>query len=280
MRVSELLHVSHGVWRAPEAVDDLVGRSAALLDGCAPNTVIAGITAARLHGLWLPQLGDGDEPVDVIVHPEVRRPSARSSSRRAAVNARRRILAPADLTTLTGLPVTSEARTWFDLAAILQPPDLVAAGDSALRGDATLDELAAVVVRARNCPGVIRARAALPHLDARSRSRPESVLRFGLVSRGLPKPAVNRAVHNERGEWLGEPDLHYEDARLAIEYNGAVHAEVSRMRGDMTRGVDVIGGGWLLVTAGPTEVFRRIDAFAGVIARLRTERMRGASFGR
>jgi hypothetical protein len=158
----------------------------------------------------------------------------------------------------------------------LPVPDLVAAGDSALRGAATLTEMESIVVNSRKCPGVVRARAALPYLDARSRSRPESHLRFGLVSRGLPMPAVNIAIYNDYGEWLAEPDLHYEDARLAIEYNGALHAAVPRMRKDLTRGLDVLGGGWLSMAVGPVEVFQRMDQLAGLVRRVRTERVRRA----
>lgn len=113
----------------------------------------------------------------------------------------------------------------------------------------------------------------MPFLDARSRSRPESHLRFGLVSAGLPRPDVNEPIFNDHGEWLAEPDLSYKDARLAIEYNGALHAGRDRMRRDMTRGIDVIDGKWWSMPVGPVEVFQRMDRLAGVIRRLRQERL-------
>lgn len=270
--MSDLVHLSYGVWRPAETVTDLTGRAAALLSGCAESTVIAGSTAARLYGLWLPD-SCAEDRVEVIVHPELPTPSARCGSRRAAVRARRRIVSAAEVTTSFGLPITTEARTWFDLASVLELPDLIALGDSALRGTATLTEMATIIGRSCNCPGVVRARRALPFLDARSRSRPESLLRYGLVSRGLPTPQVNRPIYNDQGEWLAEPDLHYDDARLAIEYDGAAHAELRRKRADMTRGLDVLGGGWLSLSVGPTEVFRRMDQVVYVIGRLRAERL-------
>ena len=47
------------------------------------------------------------------------------------------------------------------------------------------------------------------------------------------------AIYSDVGEWLAEPDLSYDEARLALEYNGADHAKVERMRRDITRELDV-----------------------------------------
>ncbi len=268
--VSELIKVTHGVWRRPETVEDLVARAAAILSACPPGTVVSGLTAARLHGLWLPP-GRIESRIEVIIHAEVPVPAARCASRRPELRARRRRLHPGETVSLDGLAITTEARTWFDLASILSLPDLVALGDSALRGTATTDELEWIVRRAGHRPGVIRARAALPLLDRRSRSRPESHLRVALVTRGLPQPAVNVAIRDRFGGWLAEPDLSYDDVRLAIEYNGAEHADVDRLRSDMTRGVDVIGSGWRSLSVGPVQVFHRPDQLAALVSQLRAD---------
>ena len=52
------------------------------------------------------------------------------------------------------------------------------------------------------------------------------------VSAGLPKPAVNMPIHRPGGGWLAEPDLSYDDVRLAIEYNGIDHADAQPLAGD------------------------------------------------
>ena len=152
-------------------------------------------------------------------------------------------------------------------------PDLVAAGDSALRSGADEHELVTVVSRAAHRRGVRRARAALPLLDARSRSRPESHLRYAIVGAGLPRPAVNAAIFSAHGQWLAEPDLSYEDVRLALEYNGADHAEQRRMRRDITRELDMRHrGGWETLVFGPTEVFARPDEIPLLVREVRRER--------
>jgi very-short-patch-repair endonuclease len=93
------------------------------------------------------------------------------------------------------------------------------------------------------------------------------------VSAGLPAPAVNEPIFSSLGEWLCEPDLSYDDVRLAIEYNGALHADLQRMRRDMTRAVDITyRGGWQTIAFGPAEVFAHPDLIGSVVGHLRRER--------
>lgn len=266
----ELERVSHGLWRSPGTVDDLAGRCAALLQVMPRDTVVAGVTAARLHGLWLP---DGPvEPIELIVHDETKLPRAIGHSRRREVRARRRTVHPTEVVTCHDLPATSPERTWCDLGEALSMPDLVAAGDSVLRGTCDVAALQAVLARAHRRRGVVRARAALPLLDARSRSRPESHLRYVLLAAGLPPPEVNTPIFSPRGEWLAEPDLHYPKARLALEYNGAEHAQPDRMRRDITRDLDYQWEGWRVITFGPAQVFKRPDQVASLVRSVLLER--------
>ena len=212
----QVARISRDVWLpAPIAAEEAT-RWAALLTALPAGSVLSGRTAAALHGLWLAAGGDD---VDVTVPVEGGpRPAA---PRRRGVSAHRRRLGAGDRTERAGIPVTSLARTWLDLAGELVLPDLVAAGDSALRAAAEQVELAARVACCGPRRGVRLARRALPLLDPRSRSRPESHLRVALAAAGLPAPLVNEAVYGEHGDWLAEPDLAYPVARLAVEYQGA-----------------------------------------------------------
>jgi len=100
-------------------------------------------------------------------------------------------------------------------------------------------------------------------------------LRYAIVNAGLPKPAVNEPIHTPTGEWLAEPDLSYDDVRLALEYNGADHAEPRRMRRDITRELDVVHrGGWQSITFGPAEVFGRPDCIPRIVRQVRADRAR------
>lgn len=233
------VRVAYGVWLPAGVADEPLVRAAVLLRRLPPGAVLSGSSAARVHGLWVPP---GKEP-DVTV-PAAGRAAATTGPQRPEVTAHRRALRPGETTVVRGLPVTGLPRTWFDLAGTLDLPDLVAAGDSALRAGATAGQLAEATDLGRGRRGVVRARQALPLLDHRSGSRPESLLRVALVTGGLPAPEVNQPVYDQHGGWLAEPDLAYPAARLAVEYQGAHHAELRTMRRDAARHMDLHRAGW------------------------------------
>lgn len=249
----EQVRVARGAWVAGALVHDLAARCSAVLDGCPPDTVSIGATAARLHGMWLPDLA---AKLCFASRTPDRVPSLMNRSKRPQLTFRRMRIPDDELTVVDGVPVTTIARTWRDLARELGLPALVAAGDSALRLGATLSELDEVVRRGTKVRGIVRARAALPLLDARSRSRPESHLRVAVSS--LPVTfEVNEPVYRRLGGWLAEPDLSRTDAKIALEYQGSDHADPEQMRKDMTRFADLRSEGWLVLPYGPAEVFRR-----------------------
>lgn len=227
---------------------------AAFLGQSARDTFVVGLAAAQLHGLWLPR---------EITTPEVahcapgRRSAEMLRSRRTQLVSHRWEVPPEDLTVLNGLPITSLERTWWDLAARLTLPDLIAAGDRALQLGASEAKLARIVQQRARRRGNARARMALPRLDARSRSRPESHLRIIVREAGLDCFEVNGALHDRFGGWLAEADLACPDSRIALEYQGAEHASVQRMRRDITRATELRHHDWLTLAYGPAQVFRR-----------------------
>jgi hypothetical protein len=257
-------HTAVMIGVAPDAVDELAHRCRAALARLPDGTVLAGLTAARLHGLWLPS-ARAEEPIEVILRGVGIVPRAVSGSMRPDVRGRRRQLRRAEVVVQDGLPLTCAPRTWVDLAERLPMPDLVAAGDSLLRRHASAREVELFIADARGRRGIVRARSAVTLLDPRSGSRPESHLRFGLLAAGLPAPAVNTAIYDEHGQWLAEPDLHYKQARLCLEYNGAMHADVGRMRRDITRALDVARAEWLTLTFGPVQVFQRMSESVQIV---------------
>lgn len=220
-----------------------------------PAAVLSHRSAARAWGIWQPRY-DGIE----ISTPAGPRGSRYTTSvQRRTVTAHRRIVRPYERVVRLGLPVTTLERTWLDLAHLLELPDLIAAGDSVLRLGASPASLAEAAQRARGVRGVRRARVVLPLLDACSRSRPESRLRAALLLAGLPRPEVNRPIFDDQHGWLAEPDLHYLEARLAIEYNGEQHAERDRMVRDSTRLLQMQRAGWEVRTYTAVDAFKRLD---------------------
>jgi hypothetical protein len=266
--VDPAVRISRGVWLPAAAAAEPIARLAALLTALPSGSALSGRTAAALHSMWV---REGTE-VDVTVPAGSGGPERTTGPRRRGVRAHRRSLAAGEVVLVAGLPVTSPARTWYDLAAELSVADLVAAGDSAVRvGLLTPAELARGLASRRGLRGTARARRSIPLLDAASRSRPESHLRVALALAGLPRPAVNAAVHDAAGQWLAEPDLSYAAARLAIEYQGSDHAGVQRMRKDVARHMDLRRSGWEVLYYTAEQVFTHphvlVDDVRVVLAR-------------
>jgi hypothetical protein len=242
-------------------VEDLTMRCAAVLAALPPATVVSGLTAARLHDLWLPPRSRA-APLDFTVVASDRASRSLAHPRHLAFTAHRRQLGVSDVRRVGGLPVTTVARTWRDLCAVLPLPDAVAVGDSALRVGTSIEQLARQCEAVRGRPGARCAVTALGLLHPRSRSRPESHMRVALAHPDLPIFAVNAAVFDELGQWLAEPDLSLAAARLALEYQGADHADPKRMRRDMTRVTELRRAGWEVLLYGPAEVLRRPELIA------------------
>jgi very-short-patch-repair endonuclease len=51
----------------------------------------------------------------------------------------------------------------------------------------------------------------------------ETRLRMLLVLNGLPRPEVQVTIRDDRGSFLGRPDLYYREHRLGLEYDGETH---------------------------------------------------------
>jgi hypothetical protein len=246
------VRVARACWLPEELAEDFSARCLAAAASCADDTVVCSTTAARLYGLWLPELTD---QIHLAAAQPERVSRAMTRTQRPEFLAHRRMLVDADRTTLNGIPILTLPRLWVDLAATLTLPDLVAAGDRALQLGCTREEIAEALGRSRHMRGVRRARTALPLLDVRSRSRPESHLRVAASAPDLPRFEVNVAVYRREGGWLAEPDLSLAEAKLALEYQGADHAEIARMRKDITRAADLRRDGWACLLYGPAEVF-------------------------
>lgn len=248
------LRLARACWIPAHLADDLHARCAAAIETSADYTVVASLTAARLHGMWLPAVPDAIHLATAVPGVAGRH---MTRTRRPEFTAHRFQLRAQDIVAVGGLQLTSPARSWRDLSRVLTIPDLVAAGDSMLRAGTTLEEVVDVLGCCPHAPGLRRVRAALPLLDARSRSRPESHLRVAVSAPDLPRFAVNEPIMREQGGWLAEPDLSLTEARIALEYQGIEHAEAQRMRKDLTRFADLRRERWLAFAYGPVEVFRR-----------------------
>lgn len=176
-------------------------------------------------------------------------------------------VAPGDIVTRRGLRHTSPARTWCDLAALLELDDLIAAGDYLIHYDAPLTsraEIERVLSRMPRARGIRNAREALPLLSDRPESPQESKLRLIILRSGLPEPEINyEIVDTETGKHV-RPDFRFRKYKVILEYQGEYHRTRAQWRKDMTRRSRLEAKGWFVMELNaddlddPTELVERI----------------------
>lgn len=216
-------------------------KAAGVLTVAPDDATLTDVSAARDWALPLPPwLSDDDVASVAVARGGTRR-------RRAGVRGRRLTLPDDHLVRRDGLLITTPARTWLDCAAELRPQDVLAMGDAVLhRRLASQRELARMVRWGRGRRGVKAARMVLPWLDGRAESPPESSVRYFLLVAGIPRPECNLDII-EDGEWLARADLAWPEAKVIVEYDGAVHLPEEQRRYDAARRNLLQDRGWLVI---------------------------------
>jgi len=211
------------------------------------GAVVSHLTAAALLGAPVQHRW----PLAFSVPPGTYRP------RRDRLHVHVRTLEPSDVVVHRGLPMTSGAQTWLDLARVLQARDLVAAGDALWRaGHVDAAGLAERLARADGVRGVVRARQWAPLLTPKAASRPESLLRVALIEGDVPDPEPQVPILDRWGREVVHADLGYREWRVALEYEGRQHAERRQFRRDLERYTLAAADGWLLLRFGDLHLER------------------------
>lgn len=198
-------------------------------------------TAARLIGMPLPLRAQTSPTLDIAVPAPARAPHARG------IRGHELAVQSGDVTSSRGIRHTSPSRTWCDLASVLGLLDLVAAGDHLIHWRLPLVDHEELTVRSREFVGrrgMSKIRQALPLLDARAESPPESMLRVLLSLHGLPSPRINHTIVDTETGKAARPDFIFSEQRLILEYQGDYHRTKSQWRKDMTRRTRLEGDGW------------------------------------
>jgi hypothetical protein len=100
--------------------------------------------------------------------------------------------------------------------------DGVVAIDAALQGSKTTRaELVRAVLGGTHRVGIAQAARALGLSDGRAESPLETRGRLAMLSSGLPRPGLQVEIHDAAG-FVGRVDAWYEDAAVAIEFDGKV----------------------------------------------------------
>ncbi|MGI5212865.1 endonuclease domain-containing protein [Plantactinospora sp. CA-290183] len=236
--------VFRGVYRTEAGPPDERQRIRAGLLGGGRAAVAVLSSAARLHG-W-PVLPD-DSTVQISLPAGLRRLD------QPDLTTRQLVLAPADVTRVDGMAVTTPARTAADLVLRLSRPLAVPMLDAALRADLlTEQDLGTVQTLIYGNRGATRARESLLATDARAQSPLESRIRLICVDGGVGPEDLQFPVYDDFGTLIALADLAWPSRGVLAEADGraphstpeAVLHDRRRQNALLTRGFVVLRFTW------------------------------------
>jgi very-short-patch-repair endonuclease len=243
-----VVRLSRDTYLPRALLHDVTARITAVLLTAPPKAVVSHATAAIVWGLAIPM-----QPGDPRVHLTV--PTGSAVRARADRAIHRSPLTAAEVMERLGFSLTTPARTWRDLAAVLAPAALLAVTDQLLAHWCGRDDLGAELRLRPSGRGSARARAVLPVADRRAESPMESVLRWLLHVAGVQKPELQYLIRTASGEFRA--DFAWPQLKVLVEFDGAVHREGGVFVQDLRRQNALVAAGWTVLRFSGADVLGR-----------------------
>ena len=176
------------------------------------NGVVTGVAASALHGAeWV----DDDIAIELLWN-NTRPPRG--------IIVRNERVSDDELTSIAGIPVTTPARTAFDLGRYLRRGQALARLDALMRAAPfSVEDVMLLTKQYKGARGVAKLKAVLPLVDGGAESPQETRLRLLFIDAGLPKPATQIAIYDEHGRYVRTIDMGWEDFMVGAEYDGDQH---------------------------------------------------------
>jgi very-short-patch-repair endonuclease len=220
-----------------------------------PGAVVTGASAAVLWGV---DLAGPDDDVELTLPPDAH------PRRVPGLRVRRAALDPDQVRRRHGVLATTPAATALRVAGSLRQDDAVVAVDRLLAARLVdLSRVRALAASGRG-PGTARARTVLDLADERSESPQETRLRLLLRRSGLPMPVTQHVVRDEKGRHVARVDFAWPAQKVAVEYDGAWHAEPGQFAKDRARLNRLQAAGWRVVFVTAADLRDPV----GVVARI------------
>ncbi|MEO8220754.1 MAG: DUF559 domain-containing protein [Specibacter sp.] len=243
------------LWTPSRAIRLPLHLDCELLDMCraltqvTPNSAISHLTAAKLHGLFLPAKFQRPGPVDLA------KVDGGCGPRRNRIAGHKLTLGPGDLVVMGGVPVTSGQRTLLDIAELIDLDSLVVIADQIVCAHdgrcvrfklpmMELDALKTYIIQHTGARGLRKLLRAMELVRVGADSAPETQLRLIIVRSPLPDFEPNRVLTNANGKPLVQPDLSCEEFRTCIEYEGKHHFTPEQQAKDHDRDYLTKSLGW------------------------------------
>ncbi len=209
--------IYRGVYVPVHAAPTLRDRTVGAWLASGRQGVIAGVAASALHGAkWV----DADIGIELV--------SGSMRPQRGLV-VRAEALEPDEVTYVGRLPVTTPARTAYDLGRHLPRGQAIARMDAlAWATPFSAEDVLLLAKRHAGARGVRRLRSALPLVDGGAASPKESRLRLLLIDAGLPVPTTQIPVCDNSYWPFAWLDMGWPEYKVAAEYDGDQHRKDRR----------------------------------------------------
>ena len=224
-----------------------------------PDVVLAGISAAAVHGTkWL----EGSAPAELIRGDRHGPPG---------IVARSYVIADDQVCTRRGMRVTTAARTAFDIGRSRRPDQAVPLLDALMNATRLKpDSVLAIADASPGVRGVRRLRAAMKLADGGAESPRETQVRLLLIGTGLPAPETQIEFFDDYGDVVIRVDMGWRRWQVAVEYDGVQHWADGRQRSwDIDRIAILEALGWVVVRVSADMLRRPGVIVARVTAKLR-----------
>jgi hypothetical protein len=201
-----------GVWMPRGADLSATDRARAAWLWSHRDGVIAGLSAsATLGAKWI----DGHLPAELI-HTNRRPPSL--------ITIHTDELLAGEAQAIRGLPVTTPARTAFDLGRRLSLEEGVRRVDALMNAtDIKVDDIETVARTHPGVRGLRQLRQTLDFVDGGAGSPYESLTRLLLVQAGFPRPQTQIPVLDEYGFVVARIDMGWSEYLVGVDFEGAHH---------------------------------------------------------
>ncbi|MBN3457635.1 hypothetical protein [Mycolicibacterium sp.] len=173
--------------------------------------VVAGLAASALHGAkWV----DDDIPVEVVA----------AGRRQRGLVIRYDTLAEDEVSMVASIPVTTPARTAFDLARRLPRGEAVERMDALMNASPySIEDVKLIAKRHPRLRGLRKLAKVLPLVDGGAESPRETWLRLLFVDAGLPRPTTQFVVYDEVDRYVRRVDMVWREFKVGAEYDGEQH---------------------------------------------------------
>lgn len=271
LRATDLIAPYRAV-RAPAGEQlPFVAHCHAALSALSDEAFLSHFTAARLHGIPIPNRFALEDTIHVSVFRPHRAPRLRGITGHQSTAQSNVLPLPIESIPIESatrasawaaagvLRVSAPARAWCEIQQSLSILDAVIAGDHIVgRGGndvtregvelTTPDQFCSVAADYPSRVNLRRRRLALQHIRVGSESPQESVLRVILREAGAPSLLANAAVTDARGRPIARPDLRTERHDVIFEYEGDHHrVERNQWQRDIDRTRALESAGWSVI---------------------------------